>query len=208
MEKHFPPKRSFIKSLGHERDRENKIISCSTYYDRRQKTSSHYSAFRVCIFINIIADCEGKKKAKFVPTFPQLRVSRRFRTQLYCAEVIKWNKRRVDNTVRVHRTAERHKERSREKLTECVRRDERKRRRGGGEMGRKRQREVKTRERGKQRQRGSRFAPHCRLSESHISLWKHEPMHLPPSPCSSSAISWKGPSNELDVHLGALKGCS
>lgn len=61
MEKHFSPKRSFIKSLGHERDRENKIISCSTYYDRRQKTSLYYSAFRICIFIYAITDGKEKK---------------------------------------------------------------------------------------------------------------------------------------------------
>lgn len=201
MEKHFPPKRSFIKSLGHERDRENKIISCSTYYDRRQKISPYYVP-RLHIYLRY---CRlRRKKAKFAPTFPQLRVSRRFRTQLYCAEVIKWNKRRVDN--RVHRTAERRKERSRERCTQVY--EEKRERESERGKGGERQREGKTtRERGKRRQRGSRFAPHCRLSESHISLWKHEPMHLPPSPCSSSAISWKGPSNELDVHLGALKGC-
>lgn len=63
MEKHFPPKRSFIKSLGHERDKENKIISCSTYYDRRQKTSLYYSAFRICIiFIYAIVDCKEKRR--------------------------------------------------------------------------------------------------------------------------------------------------
>jgi len=65
-------------------------------------------------------------------------------------------------------------------------------------------RERKT-ERERERERGFRFAPHRRLNESHISLRKHEPMYLSPSSCSSSAISWKGPSNELDVHLGALK---
>lgn len=83
-----------------------------------------------------------KKKGEIVLTFPQLRVSRRFRTQFYCAEVIKWNKRRVDNTVRVHRTAERRKERSRETYG-CVRRDERKRRGRKGERDKEKSRREK-----------------------------------------------------------------
>lgn len=66
MEKHFPPKRSFIKSLGHERDRENKIISCSTYYDRRQKMSLYYSALRVSIFTPL--QIARGKRTKFAPT--------------------------------------------------------------------------------------------------------------------------------------------
>ena len=64
MEKHFPPKRSFIKSLGHERDRENKIISCSTYYDRRQKNkkqSLYYFAFAFTYLFTLLQIVKKKK---------------------------------------------------------------------------------------------------------------------------------------------------
>jgi len=61
MEKHFPPKRSFIKSLGHERDRENKIISCSTYYDRRQKTSLYYFTFAFTYLFTLLQIVKKKK---------------------------------------------------------------------------------------------------------------------------------------------------
>lgn len=73
MEKHFPRKRSFIKSLGHERDRENKIISCSTYYDGRQKTFARItscSAFAYLLMpLQIVRKRMKRKKRNLCPRF-------------------------------------------------------------------------------------------------------------------------------------------
>lgn len=88
-----------------------------------------------------------KKKKEVAFAFPQLRVSRRFRARLYCAEVIKRNKRRDDNTAKVHGIIERRKERSgeRERGRELGKRIPSKR--GGGEEGERRRRKQRNGER-------------------------------------------------------------